>query len=457
MKGLFPQYDYSASTDFAETWKTALFVFDTNVLLNLYRYQERTREELLETLEKLTDRIWIPHHVALEFQRNRLTVIAAQGRRFSEIRKVIDKAKLDLTNGINGLQLTKRHTLINPEPLTTGFEKLTTEFLSELDKLQQSQQTLNSPDPIKDRIEQIFDGKVGAAFASQDEVDKKSKTAEARYKAKIPPGYKDDEKDKDGPDEFYHHGIIYKRKYGDFFVWSQILDHAVNCPQRKVVFITDDAKEDWWKQVDFDGPKTLGPRAELIDEATNIGKLDTFLMYKPEGFLKFANEFLATNISSETLKEVHEVSQRNKLKTFHNKFLTRSEALIPETAVLQWVRSRHQNATLNDSYPDILATDEQGITGYEVKTFNSPSGQRLFEAIERATRSIESYNLTSLNIVIVVSEYYEFDKILRNLNKYKLSLSPENLNIIFGQVITSDDGELKFEPLHEVLYSEIGV
>ncbi len=44
----------------------ALFVFDTNVLLNLYRYQSGTRDELLNVLAQLSDRIWIPHHVALE-------------------------------------------------------------------------------------------------------------------------------------------------------------------------------------------------------------------------------------------------------------------------------------------------------------------------------------------------------------------------------------------------------
>lgn len=50
MKGLFPQYDHSNNVDFSETWRSALFVFDTNVLLNLYRYQESTREELLNVI-----------------------------------------------------------------------------------------------------------------------------------------------------------------------------------------------------------------------------------------------------------------------------------------------------------------------------------------------------------------------------------------------------------------------
>ena len=456
MKGLFPQYDYSTTTDYEETWKTALFVFDTNVLLNLYRYQERTREELLETLDKLADRIWIPHHVALEFQRNRLTVIAAQGRRFSEIRKVIEKAKLDLTNGISNLQLTKRHTLINPEPLTTGFDKLTSEFLAELDKLQENQQTLNASDPIKKRIEDIFDGKVGSAFSTQDEVDKKSKAAELRYKAKIPPGYKDDDKDKDDPDDFYHHGIVYKRKYGDYFVWSQILEYAEKSNHKKLVFITDDAKEDWWKQIDFDGPKILGPRPELVDEATNLGKLETFLMYKPEGFLKFANEFLATKISNETLKEVHDVSQSNKNTNLKNIF-NRGAYLRGESAVLLWARSIHKQAAINEgSSPGILATDTSGIIGYEVKIFKHLDARGIIEVIERAAHSIEVYGLKFLNIVFIVSSFYDADGVLIKLKNINLPLLPDNINIIFGQIVESAEGA-RFEPLHEVPYSELDV
>ncbi len=50
MKGLFPQYDDLSSQDYGIVWKNALFVLDTNVLLNLYRYQAGTRDELLNVL-----------------------------------------------------------------------------------------------------------------------------------------------------------------------------------------------------------------------------------------------------------------------------------------------------------------------------------------------------------------------------------------------------------------------
>ena len=52
MKDLFPQYTNFLNVDYGVVWKHGLFVFDTNVLLNLYRYQSKTRDELLNVLEQ---------------------------------------------------------------------------------------------------------------------------------------------------------------------------------------------------------------------------------------------------------------------------------------------------------------------------------------------------------------------------------------------------------------------
>jgi hypothetical protein len=172
MRGLFPQYADTSEQNYANVWNQALFVFDTNVLLNLYRYQSSTRDELLNVLEQLSERTWAPHHVALEFQRNRLKVIAEQNKRFSEVRRTIEKARSSLFVDLEKLQLQRRHSLINPQPLTTGFEKLVADFLAELDRLQETQQKLSAPDPLKAKIEALFDGRVGASPKDQAAIDK---------------------------------------------------------------------------------------------------------------------------------------------------------------------------------------------------------------------------------------------------------------------------------------------
>ncbi|QXG29093.1 PIN-like domain-containing protein [Pseudomonas viridiflava] len=454
MKGLFSQYDYFEGKDYSDAWRSALFVFDTNVLLNLYRYQARTREELLDALRKLNDRVWIPHHVALEFQRNRLKVIAAQGKKFSEVRKLVEGSRADLTKGIASLQLNKRHSHINPEPLIKGFEKLVSEFLSDLESLQQSQQSLTGPDPIKAVVEEIFNKKVGKAFLSQDDVDKKNKEAELRYKLKIPPGYKDDGKDKDDPDEYVHNGLIYKKKYGDYLVWSQILDHAHANKVENLIFITDDAKEDWWSQIDFEGPKTVGPRTELIEEAARIGSIETFLMYKPEGFLKYANEFLSTNVSKETLTEVHDVSTANKNKAI-GKIGKRMTAGKATNLVWRWLQENHLKIIYSQStYPDFIYHEPDGAHGYEVVQINSGSWRSVDVHIKEAETALHEQHLQSLCIILVLDDIAEFDDILIGIADANRSEHVPNLKFCIGHIEWNGEEE-KFFPMFNFAHDDI--
>ena len=52
-----------------------------------------------------------------------------------------------------------------------GFEKLTDDFIVELDGLQETQQKLTAPDPLKEKIEALFDGRVGAPPKDQSVIE----------------------------------------------------------------------------------------------------------------------------------------------------------------------------------------------------------------------------------------------------------------------------------------------
>ena len=75
MKELFPGYYRPSEDEFSDLWKNCVFILDTNVLLNLYRYSEESRNDFIKVLHKIETRLWIPHQVALEFQENRTKVI----------------------------------------------------------------------------------------------------------------------------------------------------------------------------------------------------------------------------------------------------------------------------------------------------------------------------------------------------------------------------------------------
>ena len=78
MRGQFAHFYMADEEAIATAMKTGLVVPDTNVVLNLYRFQSEARDQLFGALEKLGDRLWIPHQVGLEFHRNRISVIAEQ-------------------------------------------------------------------------------------------------------------------------------------------------------------------------------------------------------------------------------------------------------------------------------------------------------------------------------------------------------------------------------------------
>src|SRR5258708_21463816 len=85
MRDLFSEYYHRSNEEFAHLWRDATFVFDTNVLLNLYRYTASTRDDLLRILEQLQTRIWLPYHVGFEFSRRRESVIIEQNQIFDLI------------------------------------------------------------------------------------------------------------------------------------------------------------------------------------------------------------------------------------------------------------------------------------------------------------------------------------------------------------------------------------
>lgn len=61
-------------------WENAIFVFDTNTLLELYRIPRSSAYSIIEAIERISDRIWLPKQVALEFGKNRYSVIYDKGK-----------------------------------------------------------------------------------------------------------------------------------------------------------------------------------------------------------------------------------------------------------------------------------------------------------------------------------------------------------------------------------------
>ena len=324
MKSTFDYHFQENEEDIKKFWENGIFIFDTNVLLNLYRYKKETADKLFDVIENLRGRIWIPYHVGMEFHKNRLTTIADQTGKFSTVKSAIDKIRSTSRSSIEELKIRKRHSLINIEDFSERIENLLNEFDKDLGALKEEQQGVTESDPILEKIHSLFDGRIGIA-PDQKTIDAIYADGVTRYKYKRPPGYKDLEKGDKDADMYYHAGILYKGRYGDLVAWNQIIEHAKKEKIETVIFITDDGKEDWWLQVESMGKKTIGPRLELIHEIRKEAGVNKFLMYQPEQFLSHANNYLNAKISPKEINEVREVTLEQKKLDVNTEFLTRNK------------------------------------------------------------------------------------------------------------------------------------
>ena len=84
MRKIFPGFYSPSDADFKKLWAEGLFIFDTNVLLDLYIYSDETVEKQISTMEKIKDRIWIPYRIAFEYHRRLNDIIKEQATEYNE-------------------------------------------------------------------------------------------------------------------------------------------------------------------------------------------------------------------------------------------------------------------------------------------------------------------------------------------------------------------------------------
>ncbi len=81
------------------------------------------------------------------------------------------------------------------------------------------------------------------------------------------------------------------------------MEKAENENIKAVIFITDDAKEDWWYKLDSRGDEIIGPRAELREEICKNSKIDIFTIYNTSDFLSAGKDLLNVNISNDSVSD----------------------------------------------------------------------------------------------------------------------------------------------------------
>ncbi|GGI98419.1 PIN-like domain-containing protein [Paenibacillus hunanensis] len=286
MKELFKSYYQLTEEEFKELWGNCTFVFDSNTLLNLYRYPETTREVFLEILQEIKQRLWIPYQVAFEYHKNLNEVLYTQNNGYTLFQKIVDDSIKELISKIDTKAKELRHTNITTNSLLSIINKTKEQLTNEI-ILQQGEH----PDleDLKERLNLIIGDQVGRSY-TQEELDKIYGIGEGRYSNLVPPGFKD-LKDKQGKTSFYD-GVKYKDEYGDLVYWFQIIEKAKNPDVDGIILISDDTKEDWIYKVN--GQKK-GIHPELMNEFRRETEGKLFYLYNSEQFIKHAKKYLLTD------------------------------------------------------------------------------------------------------------------------------------------------------------------
>jgi predicted nucleic acid-binding protein len=417
MRESFPGYYRPTDEEFNEMWNTCLFVLDTNVLLNLYRYSSDTKEELLAILEDLSDRLWVPHQVAFEYQRRRLDVIWEQKSRYNDVRELLSEKRKRLENELRKIVGRGRHPFIDPKNWMVRIDELFKEIESETKELEEEHPDWLSDDTIRQSITALLRGEIGAPYGPEvlREIYKKGGS---RYADKVPPGYKDEE-DKEG-----------ERKYGDLVLWHQIIDKAKE-ENQPIIFVTDDRKEDWWWK--FKG-RTIGPRPELVEEIQDQAGVK-FYMYSTDPFMKYAGVYLKRNISQSAIDEARETRELDETKISAEPNAGTERRLLALIDELLSLRSERQFLKIKrdkkrQSLADLERQAMKDLPTMSGKQFENYEGKQEF--LQEELNRLESLNRGLGNEIAVIenelsqfslgaiSNYINLDTSPQSSNKYEL-------------------------------------
>jgi PIN like domain len=289
----FEAYRTPAEADYQHLLTSGMVVPDTNVLLNLYRYNDETRKDFFNVLSRIGDHLWVPHQVIAEFWNNREAVLRdpqgadATTQSLTSYRDGATGAIRAWSNRVRP-QTEVRDNLI--DSLTRSFQ----EVIDTVTELADEEAPEFARDTSKDRIltglEPILHGRIGRPFTDAEHAEAVEEAARRRD-AKEPPGYKDANKP----------GIDWA---GDYLMWAQTLREAQGRKQ-DVLIVTGDVKDDWWRR---ENGEIRGPLPYLVNEMQEVAGTRLF-MIRPESLLPYARQILDVDVREESVQDIERVAE----------------------------------------------------------------------------------------------------------------------------------------------------
>ena len=289
----FEAYRTPTDADYYKLFIGGLIIPDTNVFLNLYRYNEQTRNDLLTVLGRLGDHLWVPHQVMDEFWRNRENVLKDpqdSDTCINQLSRHREQATGTFRAWANRVSLQPERSTALRQVIEQAFDKVISEVSELAGEHSWDDARDTNTDPVLGALKPLLNGHVGKPLG-QAEHDKALQEARSRAEHKRPPGYKDQSKTDGGAP-------------GDYLIWVQILREA-EATQRDVLLITGDVKEDWWRR---EHGEARGPRPELVRELKEHANVKLYML-RPESLLFRARKALKIDVRDESLEDAERVDR----------------------------------------------------------------------------------------------------------------------------------------------------
>lgn len=332
----FEYYTYSDSI-LNEIWEKGMVVFDTNILLRLYKMSTNARDEFFNILKfgQLNSKLWMPYQVGSEFHRNRKLVI-------DQALKAISNDKKELDKQINSLQkyIEESANLQLHEELTANIKEVFSSFKTEIhkpldeyeDKFKQKdfydKGNLRETDIIVETIAQIYNQKIGNKH-SREETSAFYKEGDFRFSKLVPPGFEDIDKND-------------YRTYGDYIIWEEMMKIAKQ-EKKPIIFVTGDLKKDWW-YIENNKEETRKPLPYLLKEFKDETN-QYFYMYTYGSFIEKAKERYSSLPSTEKVtKEMSFLVNKDQSSIENDSYLIKLQNLL-----------NHSNSAIaNKAYQDLM-------------------------------------------------------------------------------------------------------
>lgn len=291
MKREFPEYFPLTEEQLAEIWSSGFIVFDTNVILRLYRYKKATADDILSLWKKIKTRLWIPNQVAWEYNRNRLEKIKEAEKSYSASRGALAACVKDATRLLDDGVEYGFHPSVNLEDRVKKLIKFVEDESKIIEREYTEAPTTGHYARLHDQIGDMFEGNIGDEMSDSDLL-RIFEDGKQRYEQKLGPGYADaEEKKKRQASE--------REIYGDLIIWRNTISKARH-ESRPAIIVTEDTKVDWWLKRDG---KTIGPLPELRREFYRESE-QIVHFYRLQQFLEHAGMRLNVPVKQTTVKDV---------------------------------------------------------------------------------------------------------------------------------------------------------